>query len=322
MKDQEKIKIGIRDSALSKAQTNEFISLAEKNIEEIHKNNFEIKFIKTTGDIHNTGRLDKIGGKGLFVKEIEECILNDDVDIAVHSIKDMPSSSHENLEIFCYLNRLDNSDVLLSNSGKSLAKLDSGSVVGTSSIRRRAQLLHFRKDLKIKLLRGNVDTRITKLRSNEYDAIILAHAGLKRLGRENEITDTLSHQYFLPASGQGAVGIQSKAKSIFRKVFNRINHKPTEITTNAERSFLKTIDANCNSPVSAYAKIENQKLELKCQILSHDGDLIFDESKCSLIDECQNLGKELGIKAIEQLGQDTIDKLDNFENDFNYTPNR
>lgn len=319
---QDKITIGIRDSKLSQAQTNEFILLAEKNIEEIIKNSFEIKFIKTLGDVHNTMRLDRIGGKGLFIKEIEEHILNGDVDLGVHSMKDLPAVNHENLEICCYMERLDNSDVLISNSGKSLANLDSGSVVGTSSIRRRAQLLRFRKDLNIKLLRGNVDTRLKKLRDHEYDAIIIAYAGLKRLNRESELTEILSHQFFLPASAQGAVGIQSRSNSKFKKIFNLINNKETEIAISTERIFLQTIKANCNSPVSAYAKVENQKLNMQCQILSHNGDLIFNESSCGLIKESLNLGKELGERAIQTLGQDTIDKLDNFENDFNYTPKR
>tara|TARA_B100000575_G_C23030070_1_gene593077 strand:+ start:121 stop:1089 length:969 start_codon:yes stop_codon:yes gene_type:complete len=319
---QDKITIGIRDSKLSKAQTKEFIVHAEKSIKEINKNSFEIKFIKTSGDIHNTERLDRIGGKGLFIKEIEERILSNEVDIGVHSMKDMPAVSHGDLEIFCYMNRLDNSDVLISNSGKGLKNLDSGSIVGTSSVRRRAQILSLRKDLNIKLLRGNVDTRIKKLRSKEYDAIILAHAGLKRLNMENEITEILPREDFLPAAGQGAIGIQSKINSRFEKIFEHINDIQTKIAVTAERSFLNTINANCNSPVSVYAKIENQKLNMQCQILSHSGELMFNESMCCAIDEGQSIGKELGHNAIQKLGQDTIDKLNNLENDFNYTSNR
>ena len=208
----DKIIVGIRDSKLSQIQTQEFISLAEKNIVGINQNTFQIKFIKTTGDIHNSERLDKIGGKGLFVKEIESHILKGDIDIGVHSMKDIPATSHNELEIFCLMKRLDNSDVLISNSGKKLLDLESGAVVGTSSIRRRAQILNIRRDLKIKLLRGNVDTRMKKLKNREYDAIILAYAGLKRLGMEREITEKLDSRTFLPAGGQGLVGIQSKKK--------------------------------------------------------------------------------------------------------------
>ena len=318
----EKIIIGIRDSELSKAQTNEFILLAKKSIKEINKHSFELKFIKTSGDIHNTRRLDRIGGKGLFIKEIEERILSNEIDIGIHSMKDMPAESHENLEILCYMSRVDNSDVLISNSGKSLANLESGSVIGTSSVRRRSQILNFRKDLNIKLLRGNVDTRIKKLKNEEYDAIILARAGLKRLNIESEITEILSHKYFLPAAGQGAIGVQSKTNSRLKKCFNKINDEQTEMTIVAERSFLRTIKANCNSPVSVFAKILNQTLNMECQILSHSGELIFNESIMGSLDQTQSIGIELGNNAIKQLGQDTIDNLDNLENDFNYTSKR
>ncbi len=317
---QDKIVIGIRDSRLSKAQTNEFVLFADKSIKEINKNTFELKFIKTSGDIHHNERLDRIGGKGLFIKEIEERILNGQVDIGVHSMKDMPAKNHQDLEIFCYMKRLNNSDVLISNSGKSLSDLDSGSVIGTSSIRRRSQILHFRKDLNIKLLRGNVDTRITKLRNNEYDAIILAYAGVKRLQMESQITEILDHDYFLPAAGQGMVGIQSKNDSKFKKMFGKMNDKVSQISYFAERSFLQTINANCNSPVSVFAKLENDTITLKSQIFSHNGDLIFD---CTLTDNKKNytnIGAILGKNALDQLGKKTIDELDNLKDDFNYTP--
>ena len=314
----DKIIVGIRDSKLSQIQTQEFISLAKKNIVGIDQNTFQIKFIKTTGDIHNSERLDKMGGKGLFVKEIESQILNGEIDIAVHSMKDMPAKSHAGLEIFCSLDRLDNSDVLISNNGKKLSNLESGSVIGTSSIRRRAQILNLRSDLKIKLLRGNVDTRMKKLKHKEYDAIILAYAGLKRLGMEKEITEKLNHQIFLPAGGQGLVGIQSKKNSTYRKLFKNINDELSEMANIAERNFLKTINANCNSPVSVYARINNQNIDIDCQIFKHDGTELF---KKQLTEKKQNyhvVGNQLGELVIKSLGQNTIDKLDILEDDFNY----
>ncbi len=316
----DKIIVGIRDSRLSQIQTQEFISLAEKNIDGINKNTFEIKLIKTTGDIHNTERLDKIGGKGLFVKEIESHILNGEIDIGVHSMKDMPATSHDDLEIFCFLDRLNSSDVLISNHGTNLENLESKSIIGTSSIRRRAQILNFRSDLKIKLLRGNVDTRINKLKNKEYDAIILAYAGLKRLGLENNITEILDQQAFLPAGGQGVVGIQSKKNAKFREIFRKINNVNSEITNTSERSFLETIKANCNSPVSVCAKIDNEKLFIQSQIYSHKGEIIFNENVSGETDNGKNIGRQLGETAIYQLGQDKINELDFFEDDFNYTP--
>ena len=320
MVNSDRIVIGIRDSKLSNAQTQEFITLAEQNIDGINANTFQIKHIKTTGDINNTERLDKIGGKGLFVKEIESHILNGEIDIGVHSMKDMPATHHQDLDVFCFMGRLDNSDVLISNNGKTLENLESGSVIGTSSIRRRSQILNFRSDLNIKLLRGNVDTRLNKLKNKEYDAIILAYAGLKRLGMENEITEILDQKIFLPAGGQGVVGIQSKIKTHFRDMFSKINNIQSEKSIIAERSFLKTIKANCNSPVSVCAKIDNQNLNIQSQIFSHSGELIFNESIMGETNDSKNIGSQLGEMAINQLGQDVINQLDIFEDDFNYAP--
>ena len=317
---QDKIVIGIRDSKLSKAQTNEFVSLADRIIEDINRSNFELKLIKTSGDIHKNERLDRMGGKGLFIKEIEDRILNGEVDIGIHSMKDMPAENQQGLEISCYMKRLDNSDVLISNSGKSFTNLDSGSVIGTSSIRRRSQILHHRKDLNIKLLRGNVDTRIKKLRNKEYDAIILAYAGVKRLKMESQITELLDQKYFLPAAGQGLVGIQSKNNSKFKNLFSKINDSVSQVTNFAERSFLQTINANCNSPVSVFAKIENDTIKLKAQIFSHDGNLIYDDFLLDHKKNYSNTGITLGKSALDQLGRKIIDDLDNLKDDFNYTP--
>ena len=314
----DKIIVGIRDSKLSQIQTQEFISLAEKNIVGINQNTFQIKFIKTTGDIHNSERLDKIGGKGLFVKEIESHILKGDIDIGVHSMKDIPATSHNELEIFCLMKRLDNSDVLISNSGKKLLNLESGAVVGTSSIRRRAQILNLRRDLKIKLLRGNVDTRIKKLKNKEYDAIILAYAGLKRLGMDREITEKLDQRAFLPAGGQGLVGIQSRKNTPFRKLFNKINNESSEMACIAERNFLQTINANCNSPVSVHARVENQSIRIDCQIFLHDGTELFKKTISEKKENYYKIGNQLGELAIKSLGQSTIDKLDILKDDFNY----
>ena len=314
----DRIIVGIRDSKLSQIQTQEFINLAKKNVDGINQNTFQIKFIKTTGDIHNSERLDKLGGKGLFVKEIESHILSGDIDIGVHSMKDMPAKSHDELEIFCLMERLDNSDVLISNNGKKLLNLESGAVVGTSSIRRRAQILNLRRDLKIKLLRGNVDTRMKKLKNKEYDAIILAYAGLKRLGMEKEITEKLDQSIFLPAGGQGLVGIQSKKNSLFRKIFNKINDESSEMANIAERNFLKTINANCNSPVSVYARIEIQYIIIDCQIFKHDGTELFKKNLSEKKQNYHKVGNQLGKLVLESLGQTTIDKLDILEDDFNY----
>ena len=316
---QKKIVIGIRNSALSNAQTEEFISLASKNVNALSVDNFEIKHIKTTGDIKNSERLDKIGGKGLFIKEIEEKILSEEVDIGVHSMKDMPSEDHDELEIICYMKRLNASDVLISNSGKTLSNLPSGSVIGTSSMRRRAQIINFRKDVNIKLLRGNVDTRLSKLKDHKYDAIVLAYAGISRLKKESQITEVLDRNIFLPAAGQGVVGIQSKRNTDFKKIFKSINNTEAELVNIAERNFLKIINANCNSPVSVNANVDNNELKIECQIFSHDGDLLHKNILTGVKEDYKDLSDELGKIAISTLGQSTIDNLDEFNNDFNYS---
>ena len=319
MKKLSNILIGIRNSKLSKAQTNIFISEANK-IDEIKKKfSFQIKTIKTSGDIHNNHRLDQLGGKGLFVKEIEEQVANNTVDLAVHSMKDLPAQeSMEDLEIICWLERLTKDDVLISREGKNFLDLPSGSIIGTSSIRRRAQILKIRKDLSIKLLRGNIDTRIEKLNNNEYDAIILSKAGIDRLGLSNLITERLDHSNFLPAACQGAVGIQAKKKFKISKILKAINHEKTEIECLAERGVLKLINANCNSPVSVSANIENEKIKINCELLEHNGQQIFKKIVEGQKKKYSDLCKSLADDMLSNVGQKKINQLDILKDDFDY----
>ena len=220
-----RILVGIRDSKLSRTQTNILLDRLVSVSSEITNESFVIKTIKTKGDIHNEKRLDQIGGKGLFIKEIEDQILKSKVDIGVHSMKDVPAEdSSDKLDIICWFKRENHREALLSNSGQKFFDLPPGSVIGTSSIRRRAQILNLRQDLNIKLLRGNVDTRIKKLRENNYDAIILSFAGLKRLGLLDQVTEELDDENFLPAACQGTIGIQAKRGNILKDVFAIINH--------------------------------------------------------------------------------------------------
>ena len=317
-----KILVGIRDSKLSRVQTDLLINQLISTDHNIDIETFDIKTIKTKGDIHNAQRLDQIGGKGLFIKEIEEHIVSCRVDVGIHSMKDVPAEdSSDDLEIICWFKRENPREAFLSNSGHKFVDLPPGSVIGTSSIRRRAQILNLRKDLQIKLLRGNVDTRIKKLRENNYDAIILSVAGLKRLGMIDQMTEELDEEQFLPAACQGTVGVQSKRGNNLKKVFSLINHKDTEIESLTERQVLKNINANCNSPVSVYAKIIENKISVKCDIFNHDGDKIFSK----IISDEKNNNKEianmLSETILDDLGQDKINKLNEL-NDFNYTPQR
>ena len=321
MSELQKIVVGIRSSNLSKSQTNLLIQEVLSSDPNLKKDLFDIKTIKTTGDIHNTHRLDRIGGKGLFIKEIEEQIISGEIDIGVHSMKDVPAQEAlPDLDIICWMKRYKANDALLSNSGKSFMDLPAGSVIGTSSIRRRSQVLSLRKDLCIKLLRGNVDTRIQKLKNEEYDAIILSLAGLARLNLEHLVTEVLDFKLFLPAACQGAVGVQALKSSNVLDTFSSINNIQTQMECMAERRVLKNINANCNSPVSIYAKIIQDKITLEFEMFDHQGNKIF---KKSLADEKQkymNLSDKLSEEIVSNLGQKKIDELDKLKNDFDYTP--
>jgi len=316
-----KIFIGIRESKLSRAQTEIFIKEANKS--EYIKDNycFEIKTIKTTGDIHNTHRLDRLGGKGLFIKEIEEQILSGTIDMGIHSLKDVPSQdTNDELELIYWSERVKSNDVLISNSGKKITELEPGSIIGTSSIRRRAQILHLRQDLNIKLLRGNVDTRLKKLRNKEYDAIILSHAGLTRMGLASEITEVLEFKNFLPAACQGVVAVQAKKNFVLKKIIGALSNKISEEESTAERLVLKKINANCNSPVSIYANINKNNITIKFEIFDHHGNKIFKKSKEDTKENYVKLCDELGTEIINAVGQTKINELDNLKSDFDYTP--
>ena len=210
--------------------------------------------------------------------------------------------------------------ILISNSGKSFMDLPAGSVIGTSSIRRRSQVLSLRKDLSIKLLRGNVDTRIQKLRNNEYDAVILSLAGLSRLNLDHLVTEVLEHNLFLPAACQGAVGVQALKSSEVKKILAPINDPQTQTECMAERRVLKNINANCNSPVSIYANINKNNITIQFEIFDHHGNKILKKSKEDLKENCVKLCDELSEEIINTVGQTKINELDNLKSDFDYTP--
>ena len=320
MSELQKIVVGIRSSNLSKSQTNLLLQELLKKDPKLNKDIFDIKTIKTTGDIHNTHRLDQIGGKGLFIKEIEEQIMSGKIDIGVHSMKDVPAQdAYPDLDIICWMQRHKPNDALISNSGKSFMDLPAGSVIGTSSIRRRSQVLSLRKDLSIKLLRGNVDTRIQKLRNNEYDAVILSLAGLARLNLDHLVSEVLEHNLFLPAACQGAVGVQALKRSEVKKILAPINDPQTQTECMAERRVLKNINANCNSPVSIYANINKNNITIQFEIFDHHGNKIFEKSKEDLKENYVKLCDELGEEIINTVGQTKINELDNLKSDFDYT---
>ena len=316
-----KITIGIRNSNLSKAQTNQLIQALIEATPNLNEDDIQIEFIQTTGDKNPTHRLDQIGGKGLFIKEIEEHIIKGTVDLGVHSLKDLPATAElSELELICWMRRQSPQDSLLSNSGKTFSELPAGSIIGTSSIRRRAQILSLRPDLSIKLLRGNVDTRVNKLHNKEYDAILLSIAGLERLGLDDLVTETLPLDLFLPAACQGTVAVQAKQNSPLKDVLMNINDEATQLESTAERLVLKTINANCNSPVSVYGKINADKITIDCVLYSHNGEKLFAQSVTDDKVNFKQLSVTLGENIISAVGQEHINALDNLEDDFDYTP--
>jgi hydroxymethylbilane synthase len=313
--------VGTRASKLAIAQTNLFIDRLLSIYPDMRRDAIIVQAIKTSGDQNQTDRLDQMGGKGLFAKEIEKEIISGAIDVGVHSMKDMPILDNQDLSIGCWLERNDYRDGLISKSNLSFQELHSKSIVGTSSIRRRSQLINLRKDIAIRALRGNVDTRIGKLNNNEFDAIILSIAGLKRLSLDHMISYVFSDDEILPASCQGAIGIQMLNRNEELKSFlSPVNHFNTEFLCNLERDVLREINANCNSPIGILAKEIDNSVIVSCEILDHEGEKIYENKLKEQKHLAHDLGKKMGQDILSIIGQKKIDKLDKFENDFNYSP--
>lgn len=264
------VTVGTRRSKLATTQTNQVIAALKANFPTV---TFEVKEIVTKGDIRLDQALAKIGGKGLFIKEIEAALINSEIDIAVHSMKDMPAELPTGLMIGAIPLREDARDVLISPTGVDLEHLPPKAVIGTSSLRRQAQLLAARPDLQIKLLRGNVDTRLQKCRNGEYDAIILAAAGLKRLGLYSEAEmSALPTSLCLPAVGQGALAIECRSDDAFvQTMLATVNDADTAKTVLAERAFLNEMDGSCHMPIGGYATLVDGSIKLTTLLAASDG---------------------------------------------------
>jgi hydroxymethylbilane synthase len=232
-----------------------------------------IEVIVTTGDRIQDRRLEEVGGKGAFLKEIEEAMLAGQVDLAVHSLKDVPVQLPSGLRLAATLERADPRDALLSADGRGLRALAAGARVGTTSVRRRALLRAARADLRLEDLRGNVDTRVRKLREGRYDAIVLALAGLARLGRASEVTEPLDTSLFVPAPGQGAIVLETReADRETSALAARLHHAPTAQAVSAERVFLAALGGGCNAPLGAHATTEGGGLRLRAFVAAREGD--------------------------------------------------
>ena len=255
----------------------------------------EIKKIKTSGDLNQKDRLSEIGGKGLFSKQIESELLENNIHIAVHALKDMPSDETEGLLTDCFLERNDPREVLISSNNNLIKDLKPNSIVGTSSFRREFQLRKIRNDLNYKLIRGNVDTRIKKLNEKLYDAIILSYAGIHSLKLDKNISQIFSIKEIIPSVGQGVVALQCrKNDSEIIKLLNNINHKPTNICVTAERRFLKVLEGDCETAVGAIANLQNENINLEAELFSIDGKQRFYHKASKKINLSVELGEEVG----------------------------
>ena len=292
-----KITIGTRGSKLALI----YAKIAEKNINKFKPKygikSVSIKKLTTKGDKVQNKRLSDVGGKGLFTKKIENELLNKKIDIAVHALKDIPSKENKNLFTNCFLKRNDARDVLITRKKQKFKNLPKNSIIGTSSFRREFQLKKIRKDLIYKLIRGNVDTRISKLKNKIYDAIILSYAGLKSLKMENNISQVFSLSEIIPSAGQGTIALQCRKNDIrMVQLLKAINHIPTNICVNVERDVLKVLDGDCETPVGVNAKIQNNKLNIVIELFSLDGKKRFYLKSSNELKLAPLVGKELGEK--------------------------
>ncbi len=307
-----KIIIGTRGSQLALWQANFIKSEIERLFDGIK---VELNIIKTTGDRITDRPLAMVGGKGLFVKEIENALLNNEIDLAVHSMKDMPGILPDGLTIGAIPERENPFDVLISKENRMLSDYPTGARVGTSSLRRASQLKHIRPDLTIESIRGNLDTRIRKLKSGEYDAIVLAAAGLRRLGQENEITEYLDESVMVPAVGQGALCIETRKNDPdIAQIMEKLDHPGTRHCVTAERAFLRQIEGSCHIPVACFGKMEQEKVILTAIVASEDGSQVIREQLSSSIDDIEQSGRALADTVLEKGGKLILEQLNSNDN--------
>ena len=280
------LRLGTRGSKLARWQANYVAAELEKLGRRV-----EIIEIRTQGDRQQVGPIEAIGSVGVFTKELQRELLAERIDFAVHSLKDLPTTSVEGLTLAASPERAPISDALISNTATSISDLPEGACVGTGSFRRKAQLLNRRPDLVVEDLRGNVETRLRKLDDGEYDAILLAQAGLARLGLEDRITQVIPPSELLPAPGQGALGIECRADDAFtRKALVALNHLETRAAVTAERSALSRLEGGCLAALGAWARVEANQLCLNVVVLSEDGSQRLDESAVGEIGQAEQLG--------------------------------
>lgn len=298
--------VGSRRSELALVQSHWVIEQLKQS-----QPNVKVKLEKvvTRGDRILNVTLSKVGGKGLFVKEIEQALFERRIDLAVHSMKDLPGEVPSGLVIAAIPERVSPFDCLISSTGKTLENLPKGAVVGTSSLRRQAQLLAIRPDLVVKPLRGNIDTRLRRLQEGEFDAIVLATAGLQRMGWEGQITEILGPSTLLPAVGQGALAIQCrKEDSLLIEWLQSLHHEQTAKAVMAERSFLQRLNGGCHFPIAGYATVKNDQIELTGLVGRPDGKEML---RCSLKGtDAWQLGQKVAENLLDQGARELLSTLE------------
>ncbi|MGV8074520.1 MAG: hydroxymethylbilane synthase [Syntrophobacteraceae bacterium] len=301
------IYIGTRGSRLALKQSEMIRSALESIWPGLH---VELQIIKTTGDKIIDAPLSKVGGKGLFVKEIEDALLDKRVDLAVHSLKDVPSALPEGLEIGAIPKREDPRDVLLTRHGEDLYGLRAHAGVGSSSLRRAAQIRRLRPDLEVLDLRGNLDTRLRKLQDGVYDAVVLAAAGLHRMGWLDMITAYLDPEEFVPAVGQGALGIEVRSLDVdIRRLLAPLHDPDTACAVDAERSFLRELEGGCQVPIGGHALVHGQMVVLCGLVASLDGCRIFRSKRSAPRAKANELGRRLARGLLESGARTVLDEI-------------
>jgi hydroxymethylbilane synthase len=306
------IRIGTRGSPLALAQARE----VQARLEAAHATSgvgpltFEVRVIKTTGDRIQDRPLSEAGGKGLFTKEIEEALLAGELDIAVHSMKDMPTLLPAGLRMAAFLPREDVRDALISTKARTLGELPEGAVVATSSLRRQAQVRHLRPDLKVVAMRGNVETRLRKLAEGAADATLLAMAGLNRLDLANRAAGPVPVEEMLPAVAQGAIGVEIRAvDETMAALLAPINHEPTALAVTAERAFLARLEGSCRMPIAALGELAGGHFAFRGMILSPDGCKCYRTRRDGRPEEAIRLAEEAAAELLAAAGPEFVRSL-------------
>lgn len=297
------IRIGTRGSTLALAQTT---WVREKLVEKYPGASIETILIHTSGDRFSEASVKAIGGKGIFTKEIEDALLRNEIDIAVHSMKDLPTELPAGLIVAAVPQREDSRDVLVSAGARKLSELVAGAKVGTGSLRRAAQLVHYRRDLRVVPIRGNVDTRLKKLDQGGVDALVMAAAGLKRIGQEERIAEYIPNDVCLGAAGQGALGLESREEESIRVELSFLHDPAAFAEVTAERSFLNRLGGGCHVPVGARGVTDGENLELFGVVANPDGSSLFRGEISGSVADAEELGCELGERLLAQGAQQIL----------------